>query len=50
MSENNAQSGIQKDRELLRSAKKKGGVATVGAFLKLSGPGWLQSAITLGGG
>ena len=24
--------------------------ATFGAYLRLSGPGWLQSAITLGGG
>lgn len=38
------------DRELLASAHSKGGLATLGAFFRLSGPGWLQSAITLGGG
>jgi len=41
---------IEKDRQLILSAKEKGRVATVGAYLRLSGPGWLQSAITLGGG
>jgi len=40
----------ENDRMLLRGAKEKGRVATVGAFIRLSGPGWLQSAITLGGG
>jgi Mn2+/Fe2+ NRAMP family transporter len=42
--------GVQKDRQLIVDAKAKGPVATLGAFVKLSGPGWLQSAITLGGG
>lgn len=41
---------IQKDRQLLIHAKEKGQLAILGAFVKLSGPGWLQSAITLGGG
>jgi Mn2+/Fe2+ NRAMP family transporter len=41
---------IQKDRQLLIGAKEKGRLATLRAFVKLSGPGWLQSAITLGGG
>ena len=41
---------IEKDRQLIIDAKKKGTGATVGAYAKLSGPGWLQSAITLGGG
>ena len=41
---------IQKDRQLLMSAKEKGQAATLAAYIKLSGPGWLQSAITLGGG
>ncbi|TWU01774.1 divalent metal cation transporter [Neorhodopirellula pilleata] len=36
------------DRELLRKAQAEG--KTLGAYVKLSGPGWLQSAITLGGG
>jgi Mn2+/Fe2+ NRAMP family transporter len=41
---------VQSNRELLNSARKEGKGATLKAFLKLSGPGWLQSAITLGGG
>ena len=41
---------IEKDRQLLVSAQKKGGGALFKAFIKLSGPGWLQSGITLGGG
>ena len=39
-----------RDREILTAAHAKGLGATFGAFLRLSGPGWLQSAITLGGG
>ena len=39
-----------RDREILEVAHEKGMGATFGAFLRLSGPGWLQSAITLGGG
>ncbi len=39
-----------RDREILSNAQDRGPVATLGAFLRLSGPGWLQSAITLGGG
>ncbi|MEM9586046.1 MAG: divalent metal cation transporter [Planctomycetota bacterium] len=39
---------VQSDRELLLAAKKEGKVLS--AFVRLSGPGWLQSAITLGGG
>ena len=39
---------IQSDRELLTRAASEGKL--LGAFIKLSGPGWLQSAITLGGG
>ncbi|MHC4623221.1 MAG: divalent metal cation transporter [Planctomycetota bacterium] len=45
---NNA--GIERDRKLLIAAREKGRLATLGAFVRLSGPGWLQSAITLGGG
>ncbi|MHC4658367.1 MAG: divalent metal cation transporter [Planctomycetota bacterium] len=43
-------SAIEKDRQLLTEARAKGPLATLGAYVKLSGPGWLQSAITLGGG
>ena len=41
-------SNTHRDREILSNAS--GPVGKMGAFLKLSGPGWLQSAITLGGG
>ena len=41
---------IEKDREAIVQARAKGKGALFGTFLKLSGPGWLQSAITLGGG
>jgi len=37
-------------RERILAAKKAGRGATLLEYLKLSGPGWLQSAITLGGG
>lgn len=39
-----------RDREILSDAQSRGGMATLGAYFRLSGPGWLQSAITLGGG
>jgi Mn2+/Fe2+ NRAMP family transporter len=45
---NNA--GLERDRSLLIAAREKGRLATLGVFARLSGPGWLQSAITLGGG
>ncbi|GAG15047.1 unnamed protein product, partial [marine sediment metagenome] len=41
---------IQADRRLIVEARRKGFWATLGAYTRLSGPGWLQSAITLGGG
>lgn len=41
---------IERDRGLLVSARAKGRWPLLGAFVRLSGPGWLQSAITLGGG
>ena len=41
---------LVRDRALLESVEDKGTGAKFGAYLKLSGPGWLQSAITLGGG
>ena len=40
----------QADELILTEAKAQGPMATLRAFLRLSGPGWLQSAITLGGG
>ncbi|MFP6763295.1 MAG: hypothetical protein VB858_06750, partial [Planctomycetaceae bacterium] len=42
--------GIDRDRQMLVAAEAQGGSAKLKAFLRLSGPGWLQSAITLGGG
>lgn len=41
---------IEADRQLLKQAHREGTGSTLKAFVKLSGPGWLQSAITLGGG
>ena len=38
------------DLNAIREAKQRGPLATLRVFMKLSGPGWLQSAITLGGG
>lgn len=43
-------SGVERDRQLLAKAQAAGPLATLAAFVRLSGPGWLQSAITLGGG
>lgn len=34
----------------IQKAKSQGTIATIKTYLSLSGPGWLQSAITLGGG
>ena len=39
-----------RDREILTEAQERGLGSTLGAYFRLSGPGWLQSAITLGGG
>ncbi|NLX13611.1 MAG: hypothetical protein GXY44_08165 [Phycisphaerales bacterium] len=41
---------VEQHRAMLLDAKKKGSLATLGVFARLSGPGWLQSALTLGGG
>lgn len=41
---------IEQDRAAIREARSKGAGATLKTYLRLSGPGWLQSAITLGGG
>jgi len=40
----------EQDRRMLLDARARGRGATFKAFLRLSGPGWLQSGITLGGG
>lgn len=44
------QSGAERERQVIVQAKAGGRLATLGAYFRLSGPGWLQSAITLGGG
>ena len=41
---------IEKDRQMILDAEKQGKGALFKVFVKLSGPGWLQSGITLGGG
>ncbi len=41
---------IEKDRQMILDAKAKGRGSLFKVFVKLSGPGWLQSGITLGGG
>ena len=46
----NSNSALEAQRELILNAKKRGRLATLGAFCRLSGPGWMQSATTLGGG
>lgn len=45
-----SQTGIEADRAMLVAAQEKGTASTLGAYMRLSGPGWLQSALTLGGG
>lgn len=41
---------IERQREKIIQARSEGLGATLGAYVKMTGPGWLQSAITLGGG
>ena len=41
---------VSQEEQMLVDAKAKGTGATLATYVKLSGPGWLQSAITLGGG
>lgn len=50
MVQNGDSARLQADKQLLTKAQAKGGLANLSAYMKLSGPGWLQSAITLGGG
>ena len=40
----------QTETELLELAQTKGALGQAAIYAKLSGPGWLQGAITLGGG
>ena len=41
---------IEEEKKFLANAEAKGIPSRLGAYVRLSGPGWLQSAITLGGG
>ncbi|UCG48995.1 MAG: hypothetical protein JSU94_04265, partial [Phycisphaerales bacterium] len=41
---------IEKDREMILTSQKQGRWPLFKTFVRLSGPGWLQSGITLGGG
>jgi len=41
---------IEADRQSLRKAQAEGWGPTLKTYVRLSGPGWLQSAITLGSG
>lgn len=41
---------LEQERQLLARAIEDGGLTKWGTYARLSGPGWLQSAITLGGG
>ncbi len=41
---------IERDRQMLREAMQQGLWRRLGLYVRLAGPGWLQSAITLGGG
>ena len=43
-------SQVEQDRQAILDAKQKGGLSTLLTYARLSGPGWLQGAITLGGG
>lgn len=43
-------SQIEEHRQIILAGEAKGGAGKFLAYARLSGPGWLQSAITLGGG
>ncbi|MGB2820580.1 MAG: divalent metal cation transporter [Phycisphaerae bacterium] len=44
------QTDVERDRQSIADACKKGTLGKLVTYTRLSGPGWLQSAITLGGG
>ena len=41
---------IEQDRQMIITAREKGRGSLLKVYMRLSGPGWLQSGITLGGG
>ena len=43
-------SKLEQERTMLQEAEVSGPGVRLSTYIKLSGPGWLQSAITLGGG
>ena len=45
-----AETSVERNRQALIDAQQQGGSAILKTFVRLSGPGWLQSAITLGSG
>ena len=45
-----SESQVEQHLVMLQNAQARGRGATLGVYTRLSGPGWLQSAITLGGG
>jgi Mn2+/Fe2+ NRAMP family transporter len=47
---NHPVAAVQDEKAMLRALATKPWPARIGGYLKLSGPGWLQSALTLGGG
>ena len=47
---NNQPNPAEVERELILEAQQQGPLATLFTYTRLSGPGWLQGAITLGGG
>ena len=48
MTQDNAR--LESDRQAVLAVQGKGAIPKLVTYTKLSGPGWLQSAITLGGG
>ena len=45
-----AETSVERDRQALIEAQREGSSAIFKTYFRLSGPGWLQSAITLGSG
>ena len=45
-----AETSIERDRQALIDAQREGSSSIFKTYFRLSGPGWLQSAITLGSG
>lgn len=41
---------VDNERQQLAEVQRKGALPTLATYVRMSGPGWLQSAITLGGG